>query len=109
MTLSEHPLLQEQLDTVQTWAQIFDNLFARIAPRFARQEAKDHAKAYLQGLLGPVDRKNGWQLAEFVGDQTPYALQHLLGRAIWEADAVREDLQAYLLEHLGDPEAVLVL
>jgi SRSO17 transposase len=102
-------LLNEQLHTVRTWTQAFDALFDRIAPRFARQEAKDHAKAYLQGLLGPVQRKNGWQLAEFVGDRTPYALQHLLGRAIWEADAVRDDLRDYVVEALGDPDAVLVV
>jgi len=102
-------VLDEQWQTVQTWATAFDALFARIAPRFARQEAREHARAYLQGLLSPVDRKNGWQLAEFVGDQTPYALQHLLGRAIWDADAVRDDLRAYVVEHLGDPEGVLVV
>src|SRR6516162_3073828 len=109
MTTSQHPLLQEQLHTVQTWMQVFDALFARIAHRFARQEARNHAKAYLQGLLSPVERKNGWQLAEFVGDKTPYALQHLLGRAIWDADQVRDDLRTYLVEHLGDPDAVLVI
>ena len=106
---TQHPLLHEQLHSVQTWAHAFDALFARIAPRFARQEAREHARAYLQGLLSPVQRKNSWQLAEFVGDKTPYALQHLLGRAIWDADHVRDDLRAYLVEHLGDPDAVLVV
>src|SRR5215472_6013814 len=102
-------LLDQQLQTIQTWAQSFDELFLRIAPRFARQEARDHARAYLQGLLSPVERKNGWQLAESVGDRTPYGLQHLLGRAIWEADAVRDDLRDYVVEALGDLDAVLVV
>jgi len=81
----------------------------RLAPRFARSEARRHAQAYLRGLLSPVERKNGWQLAEVVGDRTPYAIQHLLGRADWDADAVRDDLRAYVVEHCGDPHAVLVL
>jgi SRSO17 transposase len=68
-----------------------------------------HAGAYLKGLLSPVERKNGWQLAEVVGDPTPYALQHLLGRARWDADAVRDDLRDYVIEHLGDPRGVLVI
>src|SRR5258708_30882561 len=81
----------------------------RLAPRFARSEARRHAQAYLWGLLSPVERKNGWQLAEVVGDRTPYAIQHLLGRADWDPDAVRDDLRAYVVEHFGDAQAILVL
>jgi SRSO17 transposase len=82
---------------------------ARIGPRFAREEARRRAQAYLRGLLSPVERKNGWQLAEAVGDRTPYALQHLLGRADWDPEAVRDDLQAYVVEQLGDAQAILVI
>jgi len=60
-------------------------------------------------LLSPLPRKNGWQLAEQAGEATPYGLQHLLGRAQWEEDAVRDDLQAYVRTHLGHPEGVLVI
>lgn len=81
----------------------------RLGPRFARSEARRHAQAYLRGLLSPVERKNGWQLAEAAGDRTPYALQHLLGRADWDPELVRDDLRNYVLEHLGDPAAVLVV
>jgi SRSO17 transposase len=81
----------------------------RLAPRFARREARRHAQAYLWGLLSPVERKNGWQLAEVAGDQTPYATQHLLGRADWDPEAVRDDLHAYVVEQLADPAGVLVL
>jgi SRSO17 transposase len=81
----------------------------RIGPRFARTEARRRAQAYLRGLLSPVERKNGWQLAEATGERTPYATQHLLDRADWEADAVREDLRGYVLEQLGNAEAVLVV
>ncbi len=55
---------------------------------------RGRAQAYLRGLLSPVERKNGWQLAEAAGDRTPYALQHLLGQADWDPDAVRDDLRA---------------
>lgn len=81
----------------------------RLTPRFARSEVRRHAQAYLWGLLSPVERKNGWQLAEVVGDRTPYAIQHLLGRADWDPDAVRDDLREYVVAHLGDPHAILVL
>jgi len=61
------------------------------------------------GLLSPVERKNGWHLAEQVGNQTPYGIQNLLGRAIWDADAVRDENRAYVVEHLGHSQAVLVI
>ena len=67
------------------------------------------ALAYLQGLLSPLERKNGWQLAAAAGDPSPYGVQHLLGRAQWDADAVRNDLCAYVVEHLGDKQAVLIV
>src|SRR5918998_553744 len=61
------------------------------------------------GLLAPVERKNGWQLAEAAGDPTPDGMQDFLARMRWDADAVRDDLRVYVVEHLGDPGAVLVL
>ena len=63
---------------------------ARLAPHFGRIELRDRASAYLRGLLSGAERKNGWQLAEAVGNPTPYGVQHLLGRAVWDADAVRD-------------------
>ena len=91
------------------WTARLEELTDMIAPRFARQEARVHANAYLRGLLSPVQRKNGWQLAEAVGEPTPTAIQHLLGRAVWDADAVRDDLREYVVEHLGRRDAVLVV
>ena len=64
---------------------------------------------YLDGLLGDAQCKNGWQLAETAGDATPYGLQHLLGRAVWSADAARDELYAYGVEHLGDPGGMVVV
>jgi SRSO17 transposase len=97
------------ISALAAWANELDALVARIGARFARSEARRRALRYLQGLLGPAERKNAWQLAERVGDATPYAMQHLLGRAHWEADAVRDDLGAYVREHLADPEGILVI
>ena len=91
------------------WARGLDEVMGRIAPRFARAEPRRRAAAYVRGLLAPVERKNGWQLAEAAGDATPDGVQDFLSRMRWNADAVREDLQAYVIEHLGDPAAVLVL
>jgi SRSO17 transposase len=94
---------------VQGWAAGLDDVVGRIAPRFARAEPRRRAAAYLRGLLAPVERKNGWQLAEAAGDATPDGVQDFLSRVRWDADAVRDDLQAYVVEQLGDPGAVLVL
>src|ERR671929_1920821 len=91
------------------WARGLDEVVGRIAPRFARAEPRRRASAYLRGLLAPVERKNGWQLAEAAGDPTPDGVQDFLSRMRWDADAVRDDLRAYVVEHLGDPDAVLVL
>src|SRR4029453_1309356 len=95
--------------TVRSWSRELDALGEFIAPRFARSEVRYRAQAYLRGLLGSVERKNSWQLAEAAGDATPYGLQHLLGRANWDADELRDDLRRYVLERLGDDDAVLVV
>jgi SRSO17 transposase len=91
------------------WAAGLSSIGRQIGRRFARAEPRRRALAYLQSLLSPLERKNGWQLAEEAGDPTPYGVQHLLGRAQWDADAVRNDLCAYVVEHLGDKQAVLIV
>src|SRR5262245_1532595 len=93
----------------EQWANELDTLGGRIGPRFARSEPRQRVVAYLRGLLSPIERKNSWQLAEELGEQTPYGVQHLLGRAQWDAEAVRDDLQAYVVEHLGYKQAVLIV
>jgi SRSO17 transposase len=85
------------------------DLERRLAPYFERAEPRRRALAYLRGLLSPAERKNSWQLAEISGEATPYAFQHLLRRALWDADSVRDELRRYILDHLRDPEAVLVI
>jgi SRSO17 transposase len=93
----------------ELWTDLFDNMSERLGPCFARSETRERVKAYLKGLLSPVERKNGWQLSEEVGYSTPYALQYLLNRAVWESEDVRDVLQAYILEMIGDPDGVYVL
>lgn len=92
-----------------SWDGALDALGERIAPRFCRPEARRRARQYLAGLLAPVERKNGWQLAEAAGDASPDSVQDFLARMRWDADAVRDDLRGYVVEHLGDAQAVLVL
>src|SRR3954464_5503456 len=91
------------------WARGLDELAEGLAPRFGRIEPRRRASAYLRGLLAPSGRKNGWQPALVVGDRTPDRGPAFLPPRRWDADAVRDDLRAYVVEHLGDPEAVLVL
>ncbi|MFC4547096.1 transposase, partial [Paenactinomyces guangxiensis] len=72
------------------WSAEFEALANRIGAQFPRVEARQRCRAYLLGLLSSVERKNGWQLAEYTGNSTPYGIQHLLGRARWDAEAVRD-------------------
>lgn len=94
---------------VADWLTGLDGVVDRIASRFGRAEPRRRAAAYLRGLLSPIERKNGWQLAEAAGDRTPDGVQEFLSRTRWDADAVRDDLQAYVVEQFGDADAVLVL
>lgn len=94
---------------LDSWVAGLDELFARVAGRFGRVEPRRQARAYLTGLLAPVERKNGWQLAEAAGDATPDKMQRLLNAARWDPHEVRDDLRAYVVEHLGDPDGVLIV
>lgn len=94
---------------MRSWSGELEAVSERIAPFFARSEVRQRAHDYLRGLLSGAERKNGWQLAEVTGNTTPYGLQHLLGRANWDADEVRDDLREYVLEHLGGDESVLII
>src|SRR6185312_2124280 len=97
------------MDEAVDWARGLDELVERIAPRFRRVEPRRRVRAYLEGLLCPVERKNGWQLAEHAGDRTPDGVQDFLARMRWDADQVRDDLRGYVVAQLGDADAVLVL
>ncbi|MGW0650843.1 IS701 family transposase [Streptomyces umbrinus] len=82
---------------------------SRIAGRFVRVEPRRRARAFVLGLLSDLPRKNCWTLAEHAGDATPYGLQHPLSRAKWDADAVRDDIRGFVVEHLHHQDAVLVV
>lgn len=96
-------------EDVQDWGQQLDEVARRIGARFPRSETRERVRSYLLGLLGPVQRKNAWQLAEQIGDADPYGVQYLMGRSRWDPDEVRDDLRDYVAGALGDPEAVLIL
>ncbi len=93
----------------ERWARGIEEVHRRIGARFYRSEPRQRALAYLKGLISPVERKNGWQLAEQAGDATPDGVQRLLYNYVWNADLVRDDLGDYVVEHLGEAEGVLVV
>ena len=97
------------VEDVQRWANELTAVGERIGRHFSRSEPRRRAVEYIHGLLLDVERKNSWQLAERLGDPSPYGVQHLLGRADWDADLVRDDLRQYAFTHLSDPLGVLVI
>jgi SRSO17 transposase len=97
------------LAVVEGWATEFERLCERIGSGFARPEVRRRAAGFLGGLLGGVERKHGWQLAEHASEMTPDGMQRLLTSARWDADAPRDDVRGYVVEHLGDPGGVLVV
>jgi SRSO17 transposase len=97
------------VEDLSGWASGLDDLMARIAGRFRRVEPRRRARAYLLGLLAPVAGKNTWTLAEVAGEDTPDGMQRLLTEAVWDANAVVDDLRTYVGEHLGHPDGILVI
>src|SRR5215218_699764 len=95
--------------TLQQWSTYLEELHSRIAHRFLRPEVRERAYRYLSGLLGEVRRKNSWQMAEAIGEARPRGVQHLLNDAHWDADAVRDDLREYVVEHLGDEHSGVLI
>src|SRR5436305_9250812 len=93
----------------RSWAGELDVVAERLAGFFVRSEPRRRAVGYVRGLLGAAERKNGWQLAGELGDPTPDGVQHLLSRAHWDADAVRDDLVRYVSDRLGHPGGVLIV
>ena len=96
-------------EELKEWATDFEAFHARFAPFFGRKEPREAVRRYVRGLLAPLPRKNCWQLAEAVGDPDPQALQRLLYPVAWDADAVQEELQRFVVEAFGSPEGIAVL
>lgn len=94
---------------LEAWAAGLAEMHALIGSRFARSEPRERVAGYLRGLLAPLERKNGWTLAERAGEASPDGMQRLLASAGWDADGVRDDLRGYVVEQLGDPAGVLVV
>ena len=94
---------------VERWQAMSEGLMGRVAGRFARVEPRRRARSLVLGLLSDLPRKNCWTIAEHAGDTTPHGMQHLLSRAQWDADTVRDDIRTYVVDHLRDEEAVLVV
>lgn len=91
------------------WRAELEALKARIAPALGRAETRGSAGAFIDGLLGPAERKTGWMLAEQAGLDRPHRIQSLLGRGRWSADALRDRVRDYVAEALGDEAGVLVV
>ena len=109
MNESTPDMVDQDTSVVSGGAAYLHDLERHLAPYCERTEPRQRAMAYLRGLRSPAERKNSWQLAEVSGDATPDGFRYLRRRALWDPEAVRDELRRYVLQHLGDPEAVLVL
>jgi SRSO17 transposase len=100
---------EAEATVLEQGAVAWERLQERIAHRFGRIEVRTRVRRFLGGLLGRVERKNGWQLAEAMGELSPHGVQRLRLEARWDADLVRDDLRAYVVEHLGGDDGVLII
>jgi SRSO17 transposase len=108
--VEKHKTGVDELAALERWPDALGELHARVARRFPRPEIRGRARRYLASLLGRVERKNGWQLVEQMGEAGPQGAQRFLNSARWDADGVRDDLREYVIEHLGEEESgVLVV
>ena len=90
------------------WRELFDELMFAVAGRFARVEPRRATREFVLGLLWPAERENCWHLAEHAGHGDPQAMQRLLRTAVWDADAVRDDVRSFVAGRLGDTAGVLI-
>jgi SRSO17 transposase len=93
---------------LEEWSAEFDGVLGRISSLFVHSSSRRHAEQYVRGLLSPIARKNGWTIAEYVGEKEPKALQRFLNLATWDADTLRDVVCDYAMKHLADPRAVVV-
>src|SRR6516162_5927394 len=96
-------------ETLALWAASLREIKKRIRPLFTQERVAMNAGLFLEGLLGDEQRKTGWMRAEAAGDPGPWRQQALLGRGDWDADALRDIVRDYVIEHLADDDAVLVI
>jgi SRSO17 transposase len=100
---------ESELSLISQGEQMLTELTGRIGAYFRRAEVRKRARRYLQGLLAAVDRKNGWQMAEELGEANAHGVQRLLEEADWDEQAVRDELRTYVSEHLGEEGGILVV
>jgi hypothetical protein len=100
---------EQEVRVIRQGVQSLAEVSVRIGPPVRRAEVRSRLQHYLQGLLASVERKNGWQLAEALGEANAHGVQRLLAEAAWDEEAVRDELRAYVMEHLGTEQGVLVV
>src|SRR5215470_4164608 len=100
---------ERELSIIRQSAQVLAELVVRIGSHFRRAEVRKRVGRYLQGLLASVERKNGWQMAEELGEANAHGVQRLLEEADWDEEAVRDELRTYVIEQLGKPGGLLVV
>jgi SRSO17 transposase len=100
---------EKELSIISQSAQVVTELVVRIGSHFRRAEVRKRVGRYLQGLLASVERKNGWQMAEELGEANAHGVQRLLEEADWDEEAVRDELRTYVIEQLGEPGGMLVV
>jgi len=96
------------MDEIEVWEGQLAALLDRMAGLFRNSRGRARLACYVRGLLGPAERKNGWQLAEAAGEATPYAMQQFLHRDGWDLEGLGRETRRYVMETLGDPDGVLV-
>jgi SRSO17 transposase len=100
---------ERELSIISQSAQALAELVVRIGSYFRRAEARKRVGRYLQGLLASVERKNGWQMAEELGEANAHGVQRLLEEADWDEEGVRDELRTYVIEQLGEPGGILAV
>jgi SRSO17 transposase len=108
-TLEDLPVAAGLSIDSDRWRVEFEVLLGRVGGRFARFRTRLRVASFLLGLMAGLGRTNCWTLAKDAGEASPHGMQRLLGRAVWDADGVRDDLRYYVVDRLGDPDAVLVV
>ncbi len=96
-------------DTLALWASALRDAKHRIRPLFTQERVAASAWQFVDTLLGNEPRKTGWMRAEAAGDSGPWRQQAVLGRGRWDAEALRDIVRDHVVEHLGEPGAVLVI
>ena len=108
-TKSEGSAVEGELSVISQGASVLAELSGRIGSHVRRAEVRKRLGRYLQGLLAPVERKNGWQMSEELGEANAHGVQRLLEEADWDEEAVRDELRSYVIEQLGETDGILVV